>query len=95
MDAHTQLELWHLLIGAIVTGVGTWGVVWRTFIIPAQKRAEDYAAWKASVEARLGHGDDKMDRMCRDIAEIKETLKRLEIAFAGSVFKGVGDAHHG
>lgn len=103
MDAHTQLELWHLFVGALITGITVIGAVWRTWIVPAQRKEVERAKWEARVDERLSHGDTKFDEVLAEIkslrAEIKadhrcveERLRKMETAFAGAVFRGVGDA---
>ena len=91
MDAHTQLELWHLLLGAIVTGVGTWGLVWRTFIVPAQQREVARAKWEAGMEARMKSGEaafarhkDRDDELMLKLTAIEERLRHIEIQLGGS-----------
>ena len=100
-----EVHLIHLVLtglGGVATMLSIWGVYWRASIVPEKARQADVSnrimeleKKVALQEQRLESGARKMDTMCNDLREIKETLKRLEIAFAGSVFKGVGDAHHG
>ena len=103
MDAGAQLQFWHLLLGAFVTGVAVIGAVWRTWIVPGQRKEVDLAKWQARVDERLSHGDTKFDEVLAEVkalrADIKadhkcveERLRKMETAFAGAVFRGVGEA---
>ena len=90
MDAHTQLELWHLLLGALVTAIGTFALVWRTFIVPAQEREVARAKWEAGMEARMASGEkafsrhkDRDDEIVKRLDGIEERLRHIEIQLGG------------
>ena len=91
MDAGAQLQLWHLLLGALVTAVGTFGMVWRTFIVPAQAREVARAKWEAGMEARMKSGEaafarhkDRDDELMAKLSAIEERLRHIEIQLGGS-----------
>ena len=86
-----ELTVYHL----IATGGGgilaTLGLVWRLWIAPAQKRAVDFAAWKAEVNARLSQGEsafarhkDRDDEIVKRLDRIEERLRHIEVKVGGT-----------
>ena len=100
-DTAIAVHLWHFVLtglGTLATILSILGAYWRMSVIPerlrraaVEARLNEVEKKQALQEQRLESGARKMDTMCADLKDIKDTLKRLEIAFAGSVFRGVGE----
>ena len=76
------IGLYHLLATGGGGLLGTLALVWRMWVVPAQAREVELQVRLAKMETRLDSGDKKFDEMGADIKDIKETIHRLEKAFA-------------
>ena len=90
MDAGAQLELWHLLLGALVVFIGVLGTVWRTWIVPGHEKDLRRAKWEAGMEARMASGErafaaakDRDDEILRKLDGIEERLRHIEVLTGG------------
>ena len=76
------IGLYHLLATGGGGLLGTLALVWRMWVVPAQAREVELQVRLAKMETRLDSGDKKFDEMSADIKDIKDTIHRLEKAFA-------------
>ena len=90
MDAHTQLELWHLLLGALITGITVIGAVWRTWVVPGHEKDLKRAKWEAGMEARMASGEkafaaakERDDLIIKRLDGIEERLRHIEVKLGG------------
>ena len=81
MEQHA-IGLYHLLATGGGGLLGTLALVWRLWVVPAQAREVELQVRLAKMETRLDSGDKKFDEMSADIKDIKDTIHRLEKAFA-------------
>ena len=96
-----ETYLWHFLatgLGAVAAAATILGVYHGVSVAPEkarrQKVADDLAELDkriALAEQKLESGDKKFDTMANDVKEIKESMRRLELAVAKSVWRGVGE----
>ena len=77
-----DIGLYHLLATGGGGLLGTLALVWRMWVVPAQAREVELQVRLAKMETRLDSGDKKFDEMSADIKDIKDTIHRLEKAFA-------------
>ena len=82
MDETHAIGLYHLLATGGGGLLGTLALVWRMWVVPAQAREVELQVRLAKMETRLDSGDKKFDEMSADIKDIKDTIHRLEKAFA-------------
>ena len=81
MEGHV-VTLWHLVATGGAGMLATIGLVWRTWVVPAQAREVELQVRLAKMETRLDSGDKKFDEMAADIKDIQQCLHRLEKAFS-------------
>lgn len=96
-----EIQLWHLAVtglGALAAMATVLGVYHAISVAPEKVRRAQVGADLADldkrvalVEQRLESGDKKFDEMAANVKEIKECMRRLELAVAKSVWRGVGE----
>ena len=96
-----EVHVWHLAItglGALAAAATILGVYHGVTVAPERARRKDVSSALANldkrtalVEQRLESGDKKFGEMAADVKDIKESMRRLELAVAKSVWRGVGD----
>ena len=96
-----EIQLWHLVvtgISVLAAGATILGVYHGVSVAPEKARRKEVADGLAGLDKRmalaeqkLDSGDKKFDTMANDVKEIKESMRRLELAVAKSVWRGVGE----
>lgn len=88
------IEAWQIVLGLVI-GVP---LAYARWVAPTIKFRTEMLVWKATVDQRLDHGDDKFDRLCEKIDSVEARIANLELQsmktntlLEKAVFRGVGE----
>ena len=74
---HLALELWHLLVGALVV-LGAWIGYDRHYLLPLRQWRADMDKWKVGVDKDLDRGKDTFESIKESLADLKAEVKEHE-----------------